>query len=95
MLTVVDLERGLVGLEANGTFLSAEPDGRITLSKSWCSLWEFFLLSEDLAGAPVDAAGAKDHVYAVSRSTRNGCTPTSSTRDCACGSRRIPRPRNC
>ena len=64
MLTVVDLERGLVGLEANGTFLSAEPDGRITLSKSWCSLWEFFLLSEDLAGAPVDAAGAKDHVYA-------------------------------
>ena len=64
MLTVVDLERGLVGLEANGTFLSAEPDGRITLSKSWCSLWEFFLLSEDLAGAPGDAAGAKDHVYA-------------------------------
>ena len=59
-LTVVELERGLVGFQANGAFLSAEPDGRITLSKSWCSLWEFFLLSEDLTDAP----GAKDHVYA-------------------------------
>ena len=64
MLTVVDLERGLVGLEANGTFLCAEPDGRITLSKSWCSLWEFFLLSEDLSAASGEAAGTRDHSHA-------------------------------
>jgi glycosyltransferase involved in cell wall biosynthesis len=64
MLTVVELERGLLGMEANGTFLCAEPDGRVTLSKSWCSLWEFFLLSEDLPGAPGDAGAAKDHTYA-------------------------------
>ena len=46
-LSIVELERGLVGLEADGVFLSAEADGQITLSKNWCSTWEFFLLSED------------------------------------------------
>ena len=64
MLTVVELERGLVGLEANGTFLCAKPDGRISLSKSSCSLWEFFLLSEDLSDAAGDTHAAKDHSYA-------------------------------
>ena len=46
-LSIVELEQGLVGLEADGIFLSAEADGQITLSKNWCSTWEFFLLSED------------------------------------------------
>ncbi len=44
---IVPLERGLVGLHADGTFLCAEPDGRVTFSRKDCSQWEFFFLSED------------------------------------------------
>jgi hypothetical protein len=43
---LIELERGLVGFEADGIFLCAQPDGRIALENPWCSLWEFFLLSE-------------------------------------------------
>jgi glycosyltransferase involved in cell wall biosynthesis len=46
-LEIVPLERGLVGLGARGLFLGAEPDGRMMFGKSRCSVWEFFLLSED------------------------------------------------
>ncbi|MEI9416241.1 FkbM family methyltransferase [Mesorhizobium sp. Cs1321R2N1] len=35
------------GLEQNGIFLCAEPDGRITLSRSACEIWERFHLRED------------------------------------------------
>lgn len=44
---IVKLERGIVGLRSGKAFLSAESDGSVTLTKSWCSTWEFFLLSED------------------------------------------------
>jgi len=35
------------GLEQNGTFLCAEPDGRITLSRSTCEIWERFHFRQD------------------------------------------------
>jgi len=46
-LALVELERGLVGIEADGRFLGAQPDGSVILVTPRCSLWEFFLLSED------------------------------------------------
>src|SRR5260370_18748756 len=42
---IVSLDRGWVGLKADGIYLCAEPDGRVTLSKQVCSAWESFLLS--------------------------------------------------
>ncbi|MBV8401586.1 MAG: hypothetical protein JOZ17_23115 [Acetobacteraceae bacterium] len=50
---LVPLERGLVGLEAGGRYLCAEPDGRLTLSRARCSLWECFLTSEAWCAAPL------------------------------------------
>jgi len=47
LLELVVLERGLLGLRAGGHFLCGEPDGRLTLSRTACSLWECFLGSED------------------------------------------------
>src|SRR5690349_10692051 len=38
LLEVVALERGLLGLRAGGHFLCGEPDGRLTLSRTACSL---------------------------------------------------------
>jgi glycosyltransferase involved in cell wall biosynthesis len=46
VLDLVPLERGLLGLTAEGLFLSAIPDGRISLSAPACSTWELFLASE-------------------------------------------------
>lgn len=43
---LVPLERGLVGLESGGRYLCAEPDGRVTLSRARCSLWECFVAAE-------------------------------------------------
>ncbi len=47
VFNVISLEDAIVGLEAGGLFLSAQPDGRITLSRRWCRRWEFFVLSEE------------------------------------------------
>jgi hypothetical protein len=44
---LISLERGLIALRSNGLFLSALPDGRLSLSASVCSTWELFLTSEN------------------------------------------------
>jgi glycosyltransferase involved in cell wall biosynthesis len=50
---LVPLERGLIAFTANGLFLSAIPDGRISLKAPVCSTWELFLASENwCADAP-------------------------------------------
>jgi glycosyltransferase involved in cell wall biosynthesis len=49
---VVPLERGLVGLQSGGRYLCAEPDGRVTLSRAVCSLWECFLPAEGWCTEP-------------------------------------------
>ena len=46
-LELVPLERGLTAMRRENLFLSAEPDGRVTLSRKWCSIWECFFASED------------------------------------------------
>jgi len=46
-LEIVPLERGLVGLKFKSRFLCAEPDGRIDGSRSLCSTWECFFVTED------------------------------------------------
>ena len=53
LLELIPLERGLLGFTADGRFLCAEPDGRVTLERPWCSTWEWFLASEDWCGAPL------------------------------------------
>ena len=46
VLELIPLERGLIAFKAGDFFLSAIPDGRISLSASVCSTWELFLASE-------------------------------------------------
>ena len=46
-LELMPLERGLIGFTAGGKFLAATPDGKVDLSRPWCSAWECFLASED------------------------------------------------
>lgn len=41
---LVTLYERWIGLRAEGRFLCAEPDGRVTLSRDVCSSWESFLL---------------------------------------------------
>lgn len=48
---LVTLYQRWIGLEAEGIFLCAEPDGRVTLSRETCSSWESFLPSKP--GLPV------------------------------------------
>jgi hypothetical protein len=55
---LVPLDRGLVGLQSGGRYLCAEPDGRVTLSRSICSLWECFLPSEAWCAEPAMAMEA-------------------------------------
>lgn len=50
LLRVRPLERGLIGLEAEGLFLTAEPGGGIYLATTRCSTWELFLASESWCG---------------------------------------------
>ena len=56
---LVLLERGLVGLQSGGRYLCAEPDGRVTLSRAVCSLWECFLPSEAWCGEPPIAGASR------------------------------------
>lgn len=46
VLEVVRQDWGWVGLKAEGRFLSAEPNGQLTLSRTVCSGWEKFMLSD-------------------------------------------------
>src|SRR5580704_16327401 len=46
-LKIVLLKHGMIGLRSGDLYLCAEPDGRVTLSRAWCSLWECFLPSAD------------------------------------------------
>jgi glycosyltransferase involved in cell wall biosynthesis len=55
---LVPLGRGLMALQSGDRFLCAEPDGRVTLSRTVCSLWECFLPSEDWRHA-TPAVGAE------------------------------------
>ena len=48
-LRVVRLDSDLVALQSGGLYLCAEADGRITLSRAKCSLWECFVTSRDWA----------------------------------------------
>jgi hypothetical protein len=45
-LHVVKQDRGWAGLGADGKYLCAEPDGRMTLSRARCDAWEQFVLSD-------------------------------------------------
>ena len=46
LFTVIQLDDGQVGLRARGLYLSAERDGRVTLSRAKCQAWESFRLSD-------------------------------------------------
>ena len=47
VLELIALERGLITLKSGNLFLSAIPEGAISLSATRCSTWEIFLASED------------------------------------------------
>jgi len=46
VFAIMDLSNGRVALKAEGLFLCAEPDGRVTLSRKACGTWEGFVLAE-------------------------------------------------
>jgi hypothetical protein len=52
-LEMVPLKHGMIGLRSRDRYLCAEGDGRVTLSRAWCSLWECFLPSEDWCPPPL------------------------------------------
>jgi glycosyltransferase involved in cell wall biosynthesis len=52
-LQLIPLERGLITLRAQDSFLSAIPDGSIKLSAKRCSTWELFLTSEEWCTYPL------------------------------------------
>ena len=51
-LEMVPLKHGMIGLRSGDRYLCADGDGRVTLSRAWCSLWECFLPSEDWCTPP-------------------------------------------
>jgi GR25 family glycosyltransferase involved in LPS biosynthesis len=58
---IVDLGNGMVGFTSQGTFLCAEPDGRVTLSRKEGLMWESFRLAR-FPDSPEPAAYAQaDH----------------------------------
>jgi hypothetical protein len=58
LLELVPLGHRLAGFTAGDQFLSAYPDGLVTLSRSLLSTWECFLASENWCGAA--AFGGRD-----------------------------------
>ncbi|MFO1097867.1 MAG: hypothetical protein U1E81_06205 [Xanthobacteraceae bacterium] len=60
---LIPLERGLVALRSNGLFLSAIPDGRITLLAPVCSTWELFLASENWCSDPLETGEGRTALY--------------------------------
>jgi hypothetical protein len=64
-LRLVRLDRRLVGLQYGDLFICAESDGRITLSRSVCSLGECFVPSEDWCTEP-----ASPHDTQVNRAAK-------------------------
>jgi glycosyltransferase involved in cell wall biosynthesis len=52
-LKIVLLKHGMIGLRSGDRYLCAEGDGRVTLSRAWCSLWECFLPSEEWCTPPL------------------------------------------
>src|ERR1700733_2210894 len=46
---IVPTDPGKVGLKAEGVFLCAEGDGRVTLSRSECRAWEMFYFHDATA----------------------------------------------
>jgi len=59
LFEVIPLERGLFGLSADGAFLSAIPDGHVSLSARVCSTWELFLASEAWCAQPAVAGSVR------------------------------------
>jgi len=53
------LERGLLALWSEGGFLTAHPDGHVSLTGPACSTWELFLASEDWCGA-IDSIDSRE-----------------------------------
>ena len=71
VLEVVPLGRGLIAFTAGDLFLCAEPDGRITLSRTVCSSWECFMASENLCADDPDGfllQGPADERMKIDRS---------------------------
>jgi len=54
VLELIALERGLIAFRSGDLFLSAVPDGRITLAAPACRTWELFLASEPWCGLAVE-----------------------------------------
>jgi Protein of unknown function (DUF5672) len=57
VLEPVTLYQQWIGLRAQGVFLCAEPDGRVTLSRDICGAWESFLPSHSRFGAKTPSLG--------------------------------------
>jgi hypothetical protein len=60
LFELIPLERGILALRSGGHFLCAQPDARITLSRSHCSIWECFLASEDWCTPPGGSGARRD-----------------------------------
>src|SRR5439155_18301674 len=69
---LIPLERGSIAFTANRLFLSAIPDGRISLRAPVCSTWELFLASEDwCTDAPNYDNEKNDHANFDKRKIKN------------------------
>src|SRR5271165_7012925 len=54
---LISLYQRWIGLRAGGLFLSAEPGGRVALSRLACRAWESFMVSEPLPFCQQHACG--------------------------------------
>jgi hypothetical protein len=74
VLEVVEAEPQLVGLKADGAFLCAEPDGRVTLSRPHCSTWERFRLVEAVTSAPAHKSEPLEGGDVYNRTTKHAAS---------------------